>query len=87
MRVDRSRLDHAVARRLLGRGATRDFVRAVLLAGDRAAELQEAEAQAYVTRTAAAAAGELAREGAADHGGGGNPGKGDEEGGDREERR
>ncbi|MGK7864671.1 DNA-primase RepB domain-containing protein [Falsiroseomonas sp. E2-1-a4] len=86
MRVDRSRLDHAVARRLLGRGATRDFVRAVLLAGDRAAEMQEAEAQDYVTRTTAAAAGELAREGAADHGGGGNPGKGDEEGGEREER-
>lgn len=72
-RLDRSRLDHAVARRLLGRGATRDRVGAVLLAGDCAAEMHGAEAQAYVARTIAAAAGELAREGA-DHGGG-DPGK------------
>jgi hypothetical protein len=77
--VDRSRLDHAIARRQLARGATRDRVRAVLLAGDRAVEMRVAEAQAYVARTVAAAEAELAREGGADHGGGGDPGKGEEE--------
>jgi hypothetical protein len=52
-RPDRSRLDHAIAARLLGRGATEAYVRAVLLAGERARE-QGRGAEEYVARTIAA---------------------------------
>ncbi|MFC7734278.1 DNA-primase RepB domain-containing protein [Roseomonas sp. GCM10028921] len=54
--IDRSRLDFAVAARLLGRGASEAYVRDVLLAGERARGMRGAAAEAYVARTVAAAA-------------------------------
>ena len=53
--LDRSRLDHALARRLLARGAGRERVEAVLLAGERAREMLPAAALAYARRTIEAA--------------------------------
>ncbi|WP_159351027.1 DNA-primase RepB domain-containing protein [Roseomonas harenae] len=51
--LDHSRLDHAVAVRLLCRGATQAYVRAVLLAGERGG--MGRAARAYVARTLDAA--------------------------------
>jgi hypothetical protein len=81
MVLDRSRLDHTLARRLLRRDAGRDWIARVLRAGDRAAAMSAADADAYVARTIAAAEREVAQEGS-DHGGG-DPGRGEEEGCER----
>jgi hypothetical protein len=79
--LDRSRLDHALARRLLRRGAGRERVAHVLHAGERAAAMTAADAEAYVARTVAAAERGSAGDGA-DHGGGdpGREGEVEEEG-------
>jgi hypothetical protein len=75
--LDRSRLDHSLATRLLRRGASPRHVSRVLHAGERAAEMTTTDAEAYVARTVAAAQEEIAQEGA-DHGGA-SPGRGEEE--------
>lgn len=63
--LDRSRLDHAIARRLLLQGAPTEFVRAVVEAGAKAGELRPIQRSAYAARTVAAAArGRLEGEGA-----------------------
>jgi hypothetical protein len=54
--LDRSRLDYAIARRLRGRGAGEDYIRAVLPSGERAREIGPS-AQVYVERTLVATAG------------------------------
>ncbi|MFC7738240.1 DNA-primase RepB domain-containing protein [Roseomonas sp. GCM10028921] len=55
LELDRSRLDFAVARRLLARGVSAAEVTAVLLAGERAASMRASAAQDYVRRTVRAA--------------------------------
>lgn len=54
-RVDRSRIDHSVARHLLRAGAAPAVVADVLRGGDRAQEMQPARRDAYVQRTVEAA--------------------------------
>jgi hypothetical protein len=73
--LDRSRLDHALGRRLLRRGAGRERVARVLRAGERAAAMTAADAEAYIARTIAAVERGSAADGA-DHGGG-DPGRGE----------
>ena len=53
--VDRSRVDHAMAVRLLRRGADAACVGAALLAGERATSMPVREAERYAARTLAAA--------------------------------
>ena len=53
--LDRSRVDAAMARRLLARGADRDRVVAAVLAGSKAQGLLPAAARRYAERTVAAA--------------------------------
>jgi hypothetical protein len=65
-RLDRSRLDHAAARRLLSRGAGPAFARAAVLAGERARAMPATAAAAYAARTVDAAARSLEGAGAAD---------------------
>jgi hypothetical protein len=81
--LDRSRVDAAIARRLLERGAATEAVAAVIAAGPKAAAMPDAEAAGYVVRTMQAAGRFLGRAGGdpaqavpADHGGAGAPGKG-----------
>ncbi|HEY8614395.1 MAG TPA: DNA-primase RepB domain-containing protein [Roseomonas sp.] len=54
--LDRSRADYAIARRLISRGLSVAEVIPVLLAGERAAGMPSAAAEAYARRTAEAAA-------------------------------
>jgi hypothetical protein len=56
MGVDRSRVDHAMAVRLLRPGVDVEFVEAAVLAGERATELPARAAIGYAERTIAAAA-------------------------------
>lgn len=68
-RLDRSCADHAIALRLLARGAMPDEVRAVLVHSDKAGDLGWPAGLRYVQRTVAAAcATHAARR--TDHGGG-----------------
>ena len=53
--IDRSRVDFALAVRLLGRGANVAYVEAAVLAGERATEMPAREAERYVARTLTAA--------------------------------
>jgi hypothetical protein len=53
--LDRSRLDHAIASRLFGRRAGEDYVRAVLLSGERARGMGRS-VQDYIERTLVSAA-------------------------------
>jgi uncharacterized protein (DUF2062 family) len=53
--LDRSRLDAAIARRLLRRGATPEHVAATIAAGEKARSLPPGEAETYAQRTLAAA--------------------------------
>lgn len=53
--LDRSRVDAAIARRLLARGANEDRVLAVVLSGPKAAELSGVAARHYAERTLRAA--------------------------------
>jgi hypothetical protein len=59
--IDRSRLDHAVARRLLGRGMPAAEAVAVVLAGGKASGMAPAAAEAYARRTVEAALVALGR--------------------------
>lgn len=59
--LDRSRADHAVARRLLARGMSADEVTSVLLAGERASVMPAAGAAVYTRRTIEAALTSLGR--------------------------
>lgn len=58
-RLDRPRLDHAVARRLLSWGVGLAFACAAVLAGERARAMPAAAAAAYAARTVDAAARSL----------------------------
>ena len=53
--VDRSRLDHAIARRLISRGVDAGHAEAVVAAGSRATDLGQGAAVAYARRTVAVA--------------------------------
>jgi hypothetical protein len=63
-RVDVSRVDIAIARRLLQRGLSEDATTTVILAGQKASRLPPVAASAYASRTIAAAAEMMARRGA-----------------------
>ncbi|MGK7871535.1 DNA-primase RepB domain-containing protein [Falsiroseomonas sp. E2-1-a20] len=77
MRLDRSRADFAIARRLFARGASSAYVHTVLLQCDKAGELGWPEGLHYVERTVAAAKDAHAAQ-EADHGGG-KPGEREDE--------
>ncbi|MGK7870232.1 DNA-primase RepB domain-containing protein [Falsiroseomonas sp. E2-1-a20] len=70
MKLDRSRADFAIARRLFARGASSTYVHSVLLQCDKAGELGWPDGLHYIERTVAAAKDAHAAQ-EADHGGGG----------------
>ncbi len=61
MALDRSRADHAAARRLLARGMSVAEAIGVVLAGERAGGMPAAAAEAYARRTVEAARDSLGR--------------------------